>query len=101
MTRVGKFVYLPIKPERFDEFQELLEANRQHTKIESGTLEWSLFSVDGEPHSVAMFELYENEEASAEHDRSPALVPILEQLDDFLSGAPTIMGLTYDKGRSD
>lgn len=101
MTRVGKFVHLPIRPERLDEFKELLEANRQHTKVEPGTLQWSLFSVDGEPHSVAMFELYEDEEASAEHDRSPALAPILDQLDDFLSGTPTIMGLTYEKGRDD
>jgi len=101
MTRVGKFVHLPIKPERFEEFMELLEANRQHTKTEPGTLEWSMLAVDGEPYSVAMYELYADAAASAEHDRSPALAPILERLEEFLAGAPTIMGLRYLSGRDD
>lgn len=101
MPTVGKFVYLQIKPDRMAEFGRLLEANRQHTKIEKGTLEWTLHAVPGEPSSVAMYELYEDQEASDEHDRSPALVPILSRLDEFLSGPAVIVPLQPDKSRND
>lgn len=101
MGKVAKYVELPLRPEKVEEFRALLEANRQHTKIEVGTLEWASYDVIGKPNSVAMFEVYADESASQEHDRSPALAPILERLDEFLDGAPTIVSLEYRAGKQD
>lgn len=101
MTKVAKYVELAIHPEKLEEFMSMLEANRQHTKQEPGTLEWAIYAVDGKPSSVAMFEVYENQAASDEHDRSPALEPILARLGEFLASEAVIVPLTYHVGRSD
>ncbi|MGP6204579.1 putative quinol monooxygenase [Microbacterium sp. F2] len=101
MTKVAKYVELPLRADKVEEFRVLLEANRQHTKIEPGTLEWAIYAVDGKPSSVAMFEVYEDESASAEHDTSPALAPILERLGEFLDGDPVIVNLRYERGKYD
>jgi len=97
VAHIAKFVLLPIKPERKAEFMTLLEANRTHTQSEKGALVWTLHDVADAPGSVAMYEVYEDEAASAEHDASPALAPILEQLGDFLAGEPTIVAMTVDR----
>lgn len=57
--------------------------------------------MEGEPNSVAMFELYRDEAASAEHDASPALAPILERLGEFLDGESLIKSLAYVSSRED
>lgn len=101
MGKVAKYVELPLRAEKVAEFHTLLEANRLHTKIEPGTLEWAVYDVAGKPNSVAMFEIYRDAEASAEHDRSPALAPILERLGEFLDGEPVIVELAYRSGRED
>jgi quinol monooxygenase YgiN len=97
MAHVAKFVLLPIKPGRKEEFMTLIEANRDHVKTEPGALTWTLHHVDGAPDSIAMYETYESEEASAEHDRSPALAPVLAALPEFLAGEPTIIPMTVDR----
>ncbi|WP_162619619.1 hypothetical protein [Salinicola peritrichatus] len=55
MGKVAKYVELPLRPEKIEEFRALLEANRQHTKIEAGTMVWASYDVIGKPNSVAMF----------------------------------------------
>lgn len=97
MPHIAKFVLLPIKPGRKAEFMTLLEANRDHVKTETGNLVFTLHDVDGAPDSIAMYETYEDEEASAEHDRSPALAPVLAALPEFLAGEPTIIAMTVDR----
>lgn len=97
MTHIAKFVLLPIKLDRKAEFMTLLEANRAHTQSEKGALIWTLHDVKDAPGSVAMYEVYEDAAAAAEHDASPALAPILQQLGDFLDGEPTIVDMTVDR----
>ena len=102
MPPVAKFILLEIRPERRAEFMELLEANRQHTKKESGTREWTLHTVRDQPDSVAMYEVYEDEEAAAIHDNeNPALATILERLPEFMVGTPTILTLDITATRLD
>ena len=48
-----------------------------------------------------MYEVYTDQAASDEHDKSPALAPILERLGEFLSGEPTIIEMDVDKHRLD
>lgn len=99
---VAKFVLLPLLPERKEEFLQLLEANRQHTKQEPGTRMWTLHSVRDQPDSVAMYEVYDDEDASDAHDTgNPPLQQILRELPEFLSGEPTILTLDVSATRED
>jgi quinol monooxygenase YgiN len=102
MPAVAKFVLLPLRPDTKREFLELLEANRQHTKQEPGTQLWTLHSVRDQPDSVAMYEVYDDEDASKAHDTgNPALAVILDRLPEFLSGEPTILTLDITATRQD
>jgi quinol monooxygenase YgiN len=101
MSHLAKFVYLKLRPEKKDEFMLLLEANRQHCQTEPGTLEWTLLTVEGEPDSVAMFETYDGQQGSDEHDESPALAAVLAALGDSVSSEPVIMHLVVDRYKKD
>ncbi|WP_375399440.1 putative quinol monooxygenase [uncultured Amnibacterium sp.] len=101
MQHLAKFVYLKVRPEKKTDFMQLLEVNRLHTQNEPGTLEWTLMSVEGEPDSVAMFETYDGQQGSDEHDKSPALAAVLAALGDSVESEPVIMNLVVDRYKLD
>ncbi|MEF2978948.1 putative quinol monooxygenase [Subtercola sp. YIM 133946] len=101
MAHLAKFVYLKLRPERRDDFMALIEANRLHTQNEPGTLDWTLLSVVGEPDSIAMYEIYDGQQGSDEHDESPALAAVLAALGDSVTSEPVIMNLVVDRYQND
>ncbi|GGF38016.1 putative quinol monooxygenase [Subtercola lobariae] len=101
MPHLAKFVYLTLRPERKDDFMALIEANRLHTQNEPGTLEWTLLSVVGEPDSIAMYEIYDGQSGSDNHDESPALAAVLAALADSVTSEPVIMNLVVDRYQTD
>ena len=102
MTKVAKFILLDVNPNRRDEFFALLDKNRRHTQSESGTLEWTIHDVQDQPDAVALYELYESQAASDEHEEtSPPLKELLARLDDFLTAPPSILALNVSRARLD
>lgn len=92
MTRIAKFILLPAKAERRDELLELLNNIRRATKDEPGTQQWILHDVDGQPNSVAMYEVYDDEAASDQHtNTNPQLVHLLPRVGEFLDGEPIVL----------
>jgi quinol monooxygenase YgiN len=101
MPHLAKFVYLKLRPEKKEWFMELIEANRQHCQIEPGTLEWTLLEVEGEPNSIAMYETYDGQKGSDEHDESPALAAVLAALDEALAEPLFITNMVVDRYKMD
>jgi quinol monooxygenase YgiN len=93
---------LDVLPQRREEFLILLDENRRYTQCESGTLEWTIHDVRDQPGAVALYELYDSQAASDEHDQgSPALKELLARLDEFLAVPPSIVTLDATRFRLD
>ncbi len=93
MTRVAKYVQLTARPEREAELLTRLAAVQQAAAEEPGTDIWILHTVPGQPNTYAMYEIYRDEQASAEHEQLPALRELLPELNDMLVEPFTLVAL--------
>ncbi|WP_448005573.1 putative quinol monooxygenase [Agromyces bauzanensis] len=98
---LGKFVLLTPKAGRGAELREVLERTRRAAQFEPGTLEWTSHEVRGDAGHVALYELFESEDAAAAHDAGPAISSLIASLGDLLAADPVVHILDVDRRRLD
>lgn len=81
---------LKAKTDKVDEMIAVLEELANHTRQESGALQYGFYRSQDDPNTVLSFEEWQDTEAEAEHWQTPHLTSALQAFKDILDGEPII-----------
>jgi autoinducer 2-degrading protein len=79
-------VKVKIKPEHVTAFEQTMKAHVKATrKSEPGCVQFDIALDKEQPHTYHLFEVYADDKAIADHQKSPTLAAMREQLKDWVS----------------
>ena len=84
------FAKLTAKPGRRAELAQGLDAIREETESEPGTLVFTVHTARDHDDIVLCYEVYRDEAAMAEHREGKALLAFMEVIGDLIEGAPEL-----------
>jgi autoinducer 2-degrading protein len=64
------FVHVKVKPEFINEFIEITKYNHHHSIREKGNLRFDFLHTEEDPSHFVLYEVFESEEAIAEHKKT-------------------------------
>src|SRR5262245_28408465 len=88
------FAKLKARPGKRDELARGLDAIREETESEPGTLVFTVHTARDHDDVVLCYEVYRDEAAMSEHRDGKALLALMDVIGDLIEGAPELYYVT-------